>query len=156
MQISSGAHLETTTVGPWTVPPAWPKPLRRGEGPVRSSTAGGKAQECYTTRRPARGRSASAAPSHGPVARNPPTNSWLCNIAAVGDRPRSVPSDVLRAGSPALRWECQEAPLLLLSRRDSVPAPIHFSTNRFSRSTHCFGVGELAGLALSCRTPSET
>jgi len=96
------AH-ETATVGPRTVPPAWPKPLRRGEGPVRSSIAGGKAQECSRPPRPARGRSASAAPSHGPVARNPPTNSWLCNIAAVGDRPRSVPSDVLRSGTDRAR-----------------------------------------------------
>src|SRR6185436_12160563 len=39
------AHIETTTAGPRTVPPAWPKPLRRGEGPVRSSIAGGKARE---------------------------------------------------------------------------------------------------------------
>ena len=40
------AHLETATAGPRTVPPAWPKPLRRGEGPVRSRVAGGKTQEC--------------------------------------------------------------------------------------------------------------
>jgi len=39
MQISSGAHLETTTVGPRTVP-------------VRSSRAGGKAQECSRPPRP--------------------------------------------------------------------------------------------------------
>ena len=39
------AH-ETATAGPRTVPPAWPKPLRRGEGPVRSTIAGEKAQEC--------------------------------------------------------------------------------------------------------------
>ena len=41
-----GAHLETAIAGPRTVAPAWPKPLRRGEGAVRSSIAGGKAQEC--------------------------------------------------------------------------------------------------------------
>ena len=50
-----GAHLESATVGPRTVPPAWPKPLppsrrakapatarrrRRGEGPVRSGLSG--------------------------------------------------------------------------------------------------------------------
>ena len=45
-------QLETATVGPRTVPPAWPKPLRRGEGPVRSSIAGGKAQECSRPPRP--------------------------------------------------------------------------------------------------------
>jgi len=43
---------ETATAGPRTVPPAWPKPLRRGEGLVRSSLAGGKAQECSRPPRP--------------------------------------------------------------------------------------------------------
>ena len=45
-------RIETATAGPRTVPPAWPKPLRRGEGPVRSSIAGGKAQECSRPPRP--------------------------------------------------------------------------------------------------------
>src|SRR6185503_2582218 len=45
-------HVETATAGPRTVPPAWPKPLRRGEGPVRSSIAGGKPQECFRPPRP--------------------------------------------------------------------------------------------------------
>ena len=49
--IHAWAH-ETATAGPRTVPPAWLKPLRRGECPVRSSIAGGEVLECSRPPRP--------------------------------------------------------------------------------------------------------
>ena len=56
--------LNSHCCGPRTVPPAWPQPLRRGEGPGRNTIAGGKAQNCSRAPRPS-------------------------DVAAGGDRPRS-------------------------------------------------------------------
>jgi len=102
-----------------------------------------------TALRPARGRSESAASSHGRVARNQSTNPSLCNVAAVGDRPRSVGPRTLRVRSTIARTSRSglarqsAAPAALLRsgtdrgplRRADAPRPQHHRTGE-SLGTH--------------------